>query len=385
MRIVFLSNYYTHHQSPFCEELYKLTNGSFAFVSTETFDEERKKLGWNCECEPDFVLHLNDDTKKTVEEIVNNADFVILGSAPIDLVTERLKHKKIVFKYSERVFKDKYDFKKWLPRLVTYYKRYGRFKSLYLLSASAYTSLDFAIHGTFLNKSYKFGYFPETKDYNVKKLLDNKDNQKIIWCGRFVDWKHPELAIELAKRLKKEGLDFSVEMFGFGELESFVRSSVEENGLSDCVKVYGSVTPEQIRANMETSGIHIFTSDFHEGWGAVLNESMNSGCAVVASHAIGAVPFLLEHGKNGFVYKNGDFEDFYSKVKKLLCDKELQRTFGNNAYNTIKNLWNAETAASRFLRLAEILNGQVGCELFENGPCSRAKIIKNYWFNEENE
>ena len=49
---------------------------------------------------------------------------------------------------------------------------------------------------------------------------------------------------------------------------------------------------------MEKSEIFLFTSDKGEGWGAVLNESMNSACAVVASHAIGSVPFLLKDGEN---------------------------------------------------------------------------------------
>lgn len=47
----------------------------------------------------------------------------------------------------------------------------------------------------------------------------------------------------------------------------------------------------EVRSYMEKADIYLFTSDFNEGWGAVLNESMNSGCAVVASHAIGSVPF----------------------------------------------------------------------------------------------
>ena len=48
---------------------------------------------------------------------------------------------------------------------------------------------------------------------------------------------------------------------------------------------------------MEKSHIHLFTSNHLEGWGAVVNEAMNSGCAVVANREAGAVPYLIEHGK----------------------------------------------------------------------------------------
>ena len=35
----------------------------------------------------------------------------------------------------------------------------------------------------------------------------------------------------------------------------------------------GSMTPEQVREHMEESILFLFTSDFGEGWGAVLNEA----------------------------------------------------------------------------------------------------------------
>lgn len=61
--------------------------------------------------------------------------------------------------------------------------------------------------------------------------------------------------------------------------------------LNDYVTFTGPVQSDKVRGFMERAGIFLFTSDRQEGWGAVLNESMNSGCAVVASHAIGSVPF----------------------------------------------------------------------------------------------
>lgn len=80
----------------------------------------------------------------------------------------------------------------------------------------------------------------------------------------------------------------------------------------------------------------MFTSDFNEGWGAVLNEAMNSGCAILASHAIGAVPYLLKDGENELIYQNDNFDDLMNKVKKLVESKELRRLLGKNAFNSIK-------------------------------------------------
>ena len=138
--------------------------------------------------------------------------------------------------------------------------------------------------------------------------------------------------------------------------------------------------PEQVRTYMENSPIYLFTSDFNEGWGAVLNESMNSACAVVASHAIGSAPFLIEDGVNGYIYQNGNEKELFNKVKNLLDDSEKMCEISKNAYSTMQNLWNAQVASKRFMSLCEILKSQKQSSLFDNGPCSKAKLIKNDWY-----
>ena len=129
---------------------------------------------------------------------------------------------------------------------------------------------------------------------------------------------------------------------------------------------------------MEQTNIYLFTSDRNEGWGAVLNESMNSGCAVVASHAIGSAPFLVKNGKNGLIYESGSIEMLCAKVKELLDEPEEQKRLGMAAYGTITGEWNAEVAAKRVIELSRsILNGEMCPGLFTEGPCSRAEILKD--------
>jgi len=83
---------------------------------------------------------------------------------------------------------------------------------------------------------------------------------------------------------------------------------------------------------------------------------MNSGCAVVASHAIGSVPFLIKHNENGLIYKNGDLDDLYIKVKYLIDNPQKQEDIGREAYSTIVDLWNAEVAAEKFIKICRMLN-----------------------------
>ena len=381
--LVFISNYFNHHQKPICEEIYHLLGDGFKFIETAEITNERKNMGWGESIFPSYVI-LEKDYKNNIgkyQELINKADVVIIGSAPEFLVNMRKKENKLIFKYSERVLKKGLEPLKYLFRLLKW-NYINRSNNIYMLCASAYTSADYSKFFLFKNKCYKWGYFPRIFKYeDIDEIIKHKKKASILWAGRFIEWKHPEIAIKVAERLKNEGYDFKLSIIGTGELENNLTSMISDKKLSDCVSILGAMSPDEVRKNMLANEIFLFTSDRNEGWGAVLNESMNSGCAVVASHAIGSVPFLLENEKNGFIYKDGDFEDFYKKVRKLLDNDELRYKLGKNAYLTMKEMWNSENAAKRLIELAQtILNGDKNPDIFETGVCSKAKEIKDDWF-----
>jgi len=384
MKIVFISNFFNHHQQPLSDALYRQTEGSYAFIETQRISQARLALGWGSDSLPDYVKQSYTDpvSRYECQCIVDQADVVMIGSAPYEWIANRLRNKKLTFLYSERLYKQKYEYYKWPVRYIRHFRKYTRHKNLYLLCASAYTAADFAKTGTFLNRAYKWGYFPPVKHYdNIDRLLESKKPDSLLWVARFLDLKHPEAPLAIAYRLKKEGYPFTLNIIGGGPLQPQLEKTIAEQDLGDSVHLLGTMKPEEVREYMEQSRIFLFTSDRQEGWGAVLNESMNSGCAVVASHAIGSVPFLLEDRKNGFVYPDGNTDALYEKVKYLLDHKEEQESIGRCACCTMTNEWNAENAAARFLRLAEqILAGQVSPDLYPDGICSRAGILKDSWY-----
>ena len=233
-----------------------------------------------------------------------------------------------------------------------------------------------------LNKAYKWGYFPEVKQYDdVRALIVEKQKNSILWVARFLALKHPEAPIEIAKRLVAEGYDFELNMIGVGEELEKIKALADAEGLSKCVHFLGSMKPDAVREYMEKSEIYLFTSDRGEGWGAVLNESMNSACAVVASHAIGSVPFLIRNGENGLIYRDGDLDGLYRNVKYLLDHPEELKRLGEAAYRTMFEEWNAENAAKRLIALAEeILGGKRCPDLFPGGVCSKAEGLRDDWY-----
>ena len=383
MKVVFVSNFFNHHQRTFSEALFRACD-SYIFVETKTMSDERKKLGWAIDQYPNYVVDFEtfDKEKNKIQETINDADIVIIGSASEDFIKERIKNRKIIFRYHERPLKKGNSLIKYIPRWLKWRTNGIDGKNTYMLCASAYTYGDYAKFGLFKNMCYKWGYFPETVRYeDISTVIENKQKNTILWVARMIDWKHPELAIEVAKRLKANGYDFNMNIIGTGVLEDEIKQSISDANLTDCVHMLGSMKPMEVRKYMEQSEIFLFTSDRNEGWGAVLNESMNSACAVVASHAIGSTPFLIKDTENGLIYKDGDIDDLYSKTKRLLDNPEMRKTISEKAYYTIVNEWNAENAAHKFVSLAEkILNGEYKPDIYDCGVCSKAEILKDDWY-----
>ena len=379
MKLVFVSNFFNHHQKPLCDAFYGHLGEEFRFVATTTVPQARRALGYEVLTAPYVVpAYAAPRFRELAKALVDEADVVIAGSAPEALLRDRIRAGKLLFRYSERPLKKGFSLVRYLPRLVRWHLRNPMTKPIYMLCASAYTAPDYAKFGLFRNRCYKWGYFPEAKRYaDVNALMDAKEPASILWASRMLDWKHPDDALEIAHRLKLAGYDFTMTMIGMGPMEQQLRDRIEEYGLSEQVRMPGSMKPEEVRAHMEKSGIFLFISDRNEGWGAVLNESMNSGCAVVGCEAIGSVPYLIRCGKNGLTYAPGDVDGLYEQVKYLLDHPGEQRRLGAAAYCTISECWNGDNAAERFIELSRrILAGEKMPDVYEDGVCAKHRMRK---------
>jgi len=390
MKIVFYSNFLNHHQLPLCMEFIKKSDIQFTFIATEPIPQTRLDMKYeDMNKVYSFVLcaYESDEKKRKALQLAEDADIALIGSAPIYYIENRLKtNNKLTFRFCERSLK-KGMWRRFIPRtrkkIVEEYIRYKDSK-LYILGASAYTSNDLVICGFPAEKCFRWGYFPETKRYpNIKKLIELKHPASILWVARLIELKHPEAPIFVAKKLKEEGYSFELNLVGNGKLKCKLQKMIKAYDLQNYVYLRGAMKPEKVREYMEKSKIFLFTSDCNEGWGAVLNEAMNSACAVIASHAIGSVPFLVKDEENGMIYQNGEIDDLYQKVKFLIDNPNMCSRYGEESYNTIVEQWNAETAVNRLLKLSQYLLEDNYSNDYLDGPCSQAPIYKNNWYREE--
>jgi len=376
MKVVFITNFYNHHQAALAHALYQMLEGNFAFIQTQAIPEERLALGYTAKHDEPFLYDYALQ-KETCDAWLEAADVLMFGQASTKFLRSAARRKQIVLHYSERPLKDGPEWHKYLPRVIKWHKAYTGAKQNYLLAAGAYTAKEYRRFFLYRHRAYTWGYFPNTYRYDpAESLVSAKDKASILWCGRLLNWKHPDDALTVASRLKKEGYRFSLTVVGVGNMEAELLSRIAEEGLEAEVRMVGAVDAESVRDYMERAGIFLMTSDEKEGWGVVLNEAMNSGCAVVASHAAGGAPVLLRQNDNGYLYPSGNTEALYERVRYLLDHPAEQERLGLSAYRTVTEHWNAETAAERLITLIRcMMDGDVYPMPYTDGICSPALLL----------
>lgn len=385
MTIVYFSNFINHHQANVSEELYKITNGNYTFVELCPIYDWLVKSGYPDFSGKPYVLQAwkNEDNLKKALRLLVEADVALFGG-PEALQYEviRAKTGKLTFDVSER----------WLkrglinvlsPRLIKYFWKYYTVfahKNVYKLCSSAFACGDHYKLHSFENKCFKWGYFTKVDETLKVEALhlgaSTLESTPLMWCARFLKWKHPELPVMLAQRLKAKGYKFSLDMFGAGVEQERIKQLAKELQVDDVVSFRGNLPNEQILQQMREHEIFLFTSDKNEGWGAVANEAMSNGCVLVGSDAIGSTPFLVKDGENGCLFKSCDLDSLTEKVEWLLNNPKKRRELRINGYKTMRDVWSPKNAALNFIQLVEDI--QQGKESsIANGPCSKAIAIYN--------
>lgn len=391
MKIVFYSLILNNHQANVADELWELTDHSYCFVELANLQGEHRKGDTHDYSGRPYLLRAweSERTWERAMELARTADVCVFsGVQALPFQRERLKLGLLSFDMSER----------WLKRglvnlfsptifkmFLAYYLGGWKHKPLYKLCCSAFAADDHRKLGMYRGRCFKWGYFTRVEKIDAEALLheSNADFTPLIWCARYLKWKHPELPLLMAARLKADGYRFTLDMYGSGEYEPAARRMAEKHGVTDVVRFVGNKPNDALLADMCRHSIFLFTSDRNEGWGAVANESMACGCALVAADAIGSTPYLIKDGITGLSFRssrtscsfdNPDkkaLDSLCEKVKWLLDNPAEMVKIRNRSIKQMQELYNPRTAAERLLTLIDCL--QKGSETgFTDGPCSKA-------------
>ncbi len=163
----------------------------------------------------------------------------------------------------------------------------------------------------------------ENKSKNVSSL----NNKRVIAVGRYVYQKGFDLLLEAWAIVLKKHADWHLYIYGYGDKDFYIDYANKLGIINNChiMNAVGNIDDE-----FAISSIFAFSSRF-EGFGMVLVEAMSCGLPCVSFDCPCGPKDIIEDGKNGFLIKNYNIEEFAEKLINLINDDTKRIIMGYEA------------------------------------------------------
>ena len=158
------------------------------------------------------------------------------------------------------------------------------------------------------------------------------DSPHIVYVGQLIRGKGVDL---LLRALEKITIPFEVTIAGTGNAELALKAQSETLGLSDRVTFVGWVPHEGLNTYYQAARMIVVPSRWPEPFGMIGLEAMRHGRPVIGFD-VGGIPDWLIHEKTGFLVPEQNITKLASCIERLLLDKELATTFGQNGLEHVK-------------------------------------------------
>ena len=357
------------HMMPLAEELsWLFDTENFRYVATDAPDDNRQTLGWGERSRGQkWILQpgINVEDQKSAEDWRRNADVLIGSNRDLNLFEHRARMGKITFYSSERWLKPPIGMLRlFFPRYFRIARRISRlFASpyFYYLPMGVFAVQDMRRIMTWVgslsqekidDKMRMWGYFIDAGSDCPNEFYDDvpsNDCFRILWFGRFLNWKRVDLLLKAAASLRyRTGPALRVKLIGSGGEEARLRRLSERLGMMECVEFHAPIPITKIRGEIRRSDVCVVTSNGMEGWGVAVNEVLSEGRCLIAGDATGAGTTLVQDGVNGLLFENGNAIDLALRLQTVREDVGLRKTLAQKARLDMLANWTPAMAAVRF-------------------------------------
>ncbi len=344
-------NYLSIHQVDVAESFFRILGDDFRFISCQKPSGAKAALA-DYENRPYVIRAYEEGMMETARRLIQEADLCLL--APYEPCWSIAKTKRLpTFVSTERIFKSEKPERGLVPalRLVHVRMMYGPFakRGSYLLCNSYGTKEDFLRARLFGGRCLRWGYFPKAEPLPRSP----GEGIRLLWSGRCLRLKHPDLAVHAFRYLKEHGfpdVEMDLVLADSDEKEEFLlehRDSLKDPG----IRILGTIPHDELLELMGSADLFLFPSDRREGFGAVLYEAMEAGCCCIANVEAGATKLISADKETAIHYH--DLESFDKALGWAASHSEEARAIGERAAKFITEHYSAETAATNLIAFVE--------------------------------
>lgn len=196
----------------------------------------------------------------------------------------------------------------------------------------------------------------------VPRPTERSGPLRILTVGRLHPIKGYDVLLDACGRLRRDGVEFELEMIGDGPMRPRLEAQVGALGLGGCVKIVGAVDQDRIGEHYDRADIMVISS-FMEGVPVVLMEAMAKELGVVSTR-VGGVPELVEDGATGFLVDPGSSASLADAIKRYATDLALCRLHGQRGRSWVLSKYNINHAATG---MAALFNRQLASSATRSG------------------
>lgn len=162
---------------------------------------------------------------------------------------------------------------------------------------------------------------------------EGKREKSIVTVGRLTSQKNQILLIKAYEEVQKKHPEYSLKIYGTGELKDYLQDYINEKGLQDKVFLKGNC--DDIKSEIYKAGMFVLSSDY-EGMPNSLMEAMALGLPCIATDCkIGGPKYLIQDGINGLLCEVGNKKQLVDCINKII-EKRIKENIGKNASESCK-------------------------------------------------
>lgn len=157
--------------------------------------------------------------------------------------------------------------------------------------------------------------------------------KNILTVGRLDPQKGYDMLIDAFAKIAVKHPDWTLEIFGQGEWEEYLRKKIEHLNLKNNIFLKG------IEYNLDkiyTRGSIYVLSSRYEGFGLVIIEAMTFGLPVVSFDCQHGPNEIITDSVNGFLVAQNDIDKLVEKINILIESESIRNEFGHNAINSVQ-------------------------------------------------
>ena len=177
----------------------------------------------------------------------------------------------------------------------------------------------------------------------------------IMSVGRLVEKKGFGVLVDACSILKEDGVPFTCEIIGTGDLESNLRKKIDDFSLQDRVKLPGPRPQSELVELIQNAAVFaapciIGEDGNRDGLPTVLLEAMALGTPCVSTNVTG-IPEIIKDGETGLLSSQQDPESLAVALRRLLEDIDLRKRLAHQARQLIETEFNIHKNAGKIRSL----------------------------------